>query len=46
MGYLSPEDMVNVISALELTFRDLKYDINVGRAVEKADDILFGDYNE
>ena len=42
MGYLSPEDMVNAVSALELVLKDLKYDVDVGRAVEKADDILFG----
>jgi aspartate aminotransferase-like enzyme len=42
MGYLSSQDIINAISALELVLKRLGYDLSIGSGVGRADDVLFG----
>ncbi|BDC36294.1 MAG: alanine--glyoxylate aminotransferase family protein [Candidatus Methanoliparum thermophilum] len=41
MGYLSSQDIINAISALEFVLKSLKCDISIGSGVSRANDILF-----
>lgn len=42
MGYLSSQDIINAISALELVLKSLGHDLSIGSGVSRANDILFG----
>jgi len=42
MGYLSSQDIINAISALEFVLKSLGCDIPIGTGVNRANDILFG----